>query len=63
MKNKLSVKDWLYMALAVGGMVYGYGALQTRVSALEQDVSHFTSIKEDIAVIRTKVENIEKRLP
>jgi hypothetical protein len=56
--KSMTMRDWLWVAVTLGGMVYGYGALQTRVFALEEH--NPIQMGKDIAEIKTDVKNLRQ---
>ena len=65
--KRLSMKDWLWLAVTLAGVIYGYGALNTRVAALEEqdpiaigrDVA---VLKSDTAEIKSDMKDVKKAL-
>jgi len=56
----VSVKDWVYIVLVAGTLVYGAGTQVQRITALEQRGGEFAS-KADIEAVTSRWELVYKR--
>jgi len=63
---KINWVRWVGIGFAIGvaalTLAYGYGSLNNRVDAVEEDVGELSGIQTDIALIQKDIADINKKL-